>query len=147
MELKEHESDVEDEFKAFARAHAPKRLRRGLPESDEFRSLIEQVCQIISPDYYEVQDFDIQEVTEYLSVKLSKSTDDPLHFWRNVSNQTYFPHLFTMAKVHLAAPATSNENERSISVKGNRLTDLKKDLSDEDLSRFMFVNLNYDKLY
>ena len=94
-----------------------------------------------------MQDFDIQEVTEYLSVKLSKSTDDPLHFWRNVSNQTYFPHLFTMAKVHLAAPATSNDNERSISVKGNRLTDLKKDLSDEDLSRFMFVNLNYDKLY
>ena len=44
VDLKEHESDVEDEFKAFARAHAPKRLRRELPENDEFRRLVEQVC-------------------------------------------------------------------------------------------------------
>ncbi|PAV90487.1 hypothetical protein WR25_27141 [Diploscapter pachys] len=44
VDMKEHESEVEDEFKAFARAHAPKRPRRELPESDEFRSLIEQVC-------------------------------------------------------------------------------------------------------
>uniref|UniRef100_A0A1I7YRV1 Dimer_Tnp_hAT domain-containing protein n=1 Tax=Steinernema glaseri TaxID=37863 RepID=A0A1I7YRV1_9BILA len=81
------------------------------------------------------------EVDEYLAAPPSPRCD-PFNFWKSEGSNFRFPILKRLALRHLTIPASSAESERLFSAAGLIVTDQRKALSDENLEKLLFLNVN-----
>ena len=69
---------------------------------------------------------------------------DVLAWWKSM--QTRLPLLSKLARKYLCLPATSTSSERLFSASGQVASDMRYNLAANNLERFVFCKLNYEKL-
>jgi len=84
----------------------------------------------------------VDEIGNYL--KLDVGCDDVLRFWQ--SSADTFPHLFNLARIVLAIPATSTPSEQVFSTTGLIINAKRTMLSPENIGKIQMVHDNYGLL-
>jgi hypothetical protein len=80
------------------------------------------------------------EVAEYLSEPSIKAKNDPYKYWNE--NKTKYPTIASLVRRYHSAPAGSIESERLFSKAKLIVTDLRKRISVDNLSRQLFLHEN-----
>src|SRR5687768_14714511 len=84
------------------------------------------------------------EVTEYLREDKITINQNPFEWW--ASKKSKYPILARMARVYLAAPATSTPSERLFSDAGNLLSAKRTRMGPELFKHIMFLKRNASKV-
>lgn len=84
------------------------------------------------------------EVTEYLREDKITFSHNPFEWW--VSKKSKYPILTKIARIYLAAPATSTPSERLFSDAGNLLSEKRTRMDSELFKRIMFLKRNATKV-
>jgi hypothetical protein len=84
------------------------------------------------------------EIIEYLREDKIPFNQNPFEWWLNKKNK--YPVLARMARIYLAAPATSTPSERLFSDAGNLLSPKRTKLNSELFKRIMFLKRNSSKV-
>lgn len=80
------------------------------------------------------------EMAVYKSEKTLNINSDPLAWWQ--VNAPRFPHLATLARIHMVVAATSVPSERIFSAAGNLINAKRACLSSPVVDRLIFLNKN-----
>lgn len=91
-----------------------------------------------------IQEIELTEMQKYLRSGGIGLRECPLQWWK--VHQESFPKLCRLARIYLAIPASSASSERVFSRAGLELTDTRKRLAPDRLSRLVFLKSNM-KLY
>ena len=84
------------------------------------------------------------EVTEYLKEDKITFNLNPFEWW--LSKKSKYPILTKIARIYLAAPATSTPSERLFSDAGNLLSEKRTRMDSELFKRIMFLKRNASKV-
>ena len=84
------------------------------------------------------------EVREYLAEDKISFNQNPFEWW--AGKKTKYPVLSKMARIYLAAPATSTPSERLFSDAGNLLSAKRTRMNPELFKRIMFLKRNASKV-
>lgn len=81
-----------------------------------------------------------EEVTSYIAVDGISLDSNPLPWWRK--NESTYPHVAMLAKLYLAAPATSVPSERVFSTAGDIVNASRSALSTDNVDKLIFLKKN-----
>jgi hypothetical protein len=84
------------------------------------------------------------EIASYLTSKSADGCDDVLSFWKKSASS--YPHVAQLARLHLAATATSVPVECMFSTTGLVTNSKRSSLSAEKLHRITFIHDNFNLL-
>lgn len=84
------------------------------------------------------------EVTEYLREDKITFNQNPFEWW--TSKKGKYPILAKIARIYLAAPATSTPSERLFSDAGNVLSEKRTRMDSELFKRIIFLKRNASKV-
>jgi|GraSoiStandDraft_24_1057298.scaffolds.fasta_scaffold25211_2 hypothetical protein len=123
-----------------------------LPTPIESRALSPTPCEtsniIYQPRLFSIFDHNqprvSDEVREYLAEDKISFNQNPFEWW--AGKKTKYPVLSKMARIYLAAPATSTPSERLFSDAGNLLSAKRTRMSPELFKRIMFLKRNASKV-
>jgi hypothetical protein len=120
----------------------PIESRSSSPTPSEMSTIIYQprLFSIFDQNQPRVSD----EVKEYLAEDKISFNQNPFEWWAGKKNK--YPVLSKMARIYLAAPATSTPSERLFSDAGNLLSAKRTRMSPELFKRIMFLKRNASKV-
>ena len=134
--------EEENEMPAVAAVAAAGPINAGLAALAAFQSNTGQTgtSQMTVEEQCEAEIKSYLSVPELAFVGPNGGHNSPLDWWR--MNETAFPRLAKLARLHLAVPATSAPSERIFSRAALTITKKRNRMDPENASRQMFVQSN-----